>query len=55
MKIIRRKIACICPACWGLGTVARSGRRIPCPRCDGTGSVDKFINEIVYSERMVQP
>lgn len=45
-KLVRRKIAVICPHCWGCG---KDFGTLPCSVCNGTGDVEKYINEIVHN------
>ncbi len=36
----------ICPSCWGRGYVKRGADKVECDRCDGSGEVDRTINEV---------
>lgn len=49
MKTTKRLVICICNQCLGVGTVGRNGGRVKCPGCNGTGNVERVLNE-VHSE-----
>ena len=46
MNISQYTIKVRCPVCGGCGYVWRKRERCDCTRCDGTGEVDKTVNEI---------
>jgi DnaJ-class molecular chaperone len=46
MKIIKRIILVMCPACFGTGNSYHNGKKHVCEMCKGAGLVERVVNEV---------